>query len=46
MQFRTYNYDEPHVSLVKQRRGGCFVEQKGKVIGIKLEFERILTFLL
>ena len=30
VQFRTCNCGELHASLVKQRRGSSFVEQKGK----------------
>ena len=33
MQFGTYNCVKPHASLIKQRKGNSFIEERGKLGG-------------
>ena len=33
LQFGTYNCVKPHASLIKQRKGNSFIEERGKLGG-------------
>ena len=41
LQFRICNYGKPHASLVKQRTGHSFLEEKGKLGGAVLNKQSI-----